>query len=518
MGKENVEKQKEVEDLKEQLAGSQSKLESDESNKNSATQKFDNFCINHAKVIKDALRSSGTNKYNNYDKSSFKINATDMLDSGSGDIHRLTDSEREKLHSQRNATLKPKVDTLIFKIPDSESITDRLLELLKTTVVSETIESLKAEPELAKWVRQGLALHQGQSAELCRFCEQPLPKGRLTALEAHFNDQYERLIQRIDQKINELKAMSRDSENPDMPDEARLYDDCQQEFQAAKVQLTNDLHSTKDFLDTAARTLENKKSKVFEATRLNIEAPLVKTGAVENLNAVIRKHNQASDNLETRRKEVRERLANDMIAESLEEFSELRKAVDTAKDVVQDEKKNIQSLNTEINKLERQIIEHRRPAEELNENLRNYLGHNELRLEIKETGYAVTRGTEPADSLSEGETTAIALLYFLKSLKDKGFNLENGIVVLDDPVSSLDANALFFAFSFIRERTEGAGQLFILTHNFSLLRQVRNWFHYLKKTCFFMLESSFKDLDKEHYSAMVRLAEQAHSGTTGDET
>lgn len=52
--------------------------------------------------------------------------------------------------------------------------------------------------------------------------------------------------------------------------------------------------------------------------------------------------------------------------------------------------------------------------------------------------------------------------------------------MLDDPVSSLDANALYLAFGFIQERTRDAGQLFILTHNFTLFRQVRNWFHHLK--------------------------------------
>ena len=51
---------------------------------------------------------------------------------------------------------------------------------------------------------------------------------------------------------------------------------------------------------------------------------------------------------------------------------------------------------------------------------------------------------------------------------------------MDDPVSSLDANALFLAFGFIRERTEAVGQLFVLTHNFSFFRQIRNWFHHLK--------------------------------------
>jgi wobble nucleotide-excising tRNase len=76
--------------------------------------------------------------------------------------------------------------------------------------------------------------------------------------------------------------------------------------------------------------------------------------------------------------------------------------------------------------------------------------------------------------------TAIALLYFLKSLQDRRFDLDNGVVMLDDPVSSLDANALYLAFGFIRERAQHAAQLFILTHNFTFFRQVRNWFHRIK--------------------------------------
>ena len=35
---------------------------------------------------------------------------------------------------------------------------------------------------------------------------------------------------------------------------------------------------------------------------------------------------------------------------------------------------------------------------------------------------------------------------------------------------------LFSAFGYLKERTKNAGQLFILTHNFTLFRQVRRWY------------------------------------------
>ena len=90
------------------------------------------------------------------------------------------------------------------------------------------------------------------------------------------------------------------------------------------------------------------------------------------------------------------------------------------------------------------------------------------------------RNGVPADSLSEGERTGLALLYFLKSLDDREFSLNEGVIVLDDPVSSLDENSIYLAFGYIRQRTQGAAQLFVLTHNFTFFRQVRNWFHHLK--------------------------------------
>ena len=49
--------------------------------------------------------------------------------------------------------------------------------------------------------------------------------------------------------------------------------------------------------------------------------------------------------------------------------------------------------------------------------------------------------------------------------------------MIDDPVSSLDANSMYSAFGFMKEKTKDANQLFVLTHNFSLFRLVRGWFY-----------------------------------------
>lgn len=480
VGTESVEKQKEVERRKRDRKDAEEKQISARSAKQEAEKNFDQFCIDRAKLIKGTLRSSEQNRYNNYDKSDFRDGAEKMVGAGDAEDQKLSDLERDKLLAQNRATLKSKLEEVSYRLPDFQAIHDRLSQLLRTTLVSAAIEALKTDPELATWTRNGLRLHRDRKSERCLFCEQTLPADRLAALEAHFNAEFEKFMENVDQFIRDLQARSKQASELQTPHKTELYDDLAAEYEAAKAKLCEVRSSTSAFLNAAVKALEEKKQRAFEQVGAALQRPDIDAEVVEKLNAVIRKHNQACDEFQTRVEEARERLAHHMIAEALEEFIRLRDAVQQTTNQVQEAEKKVEQLQAEIDRLEREIVEHRRPADELNEELCKYLGHGELRFEVKNTGYTIIRAGKPAQALSEGEKTAIALLYFLKSLHDRQFDLKNGIVVLDDPVSSLDANALYLAFGFIRARTEKAGQLIILTHNFAFFRQVRNWFHHLK--------------------------------------
>lgn len=201
--------------------------------------------------------------------------------------------------------------------------------------------------------------------------------------------------------------------------------------------------------------------------------------ALTALNAIIDKHNETSAQFKASVDEASKKLEDSYVAEAHAEFVQLSEAVTTANTALENIKAKPAGIQTQIDELERAILQHRRPADELTAELRAYLGRDELRFEVKGTGYALTRSGQPVSHLSEGERTAITFLYFLKSLQDKTFDLKNGIVVIDDPVSSLDANALFSAFGYMKERTKQAGQLFIFTHSFQFFRNVKNWLVYV---------------------------------------
>lgn len=480
LGKESVEKQKQVEQVKADLAREQTKLGTERQSKSNAESALDKFCIDAAKVVKDTLRSAGTNPYNNYDKGDFRRRAREMITADDRQTYELSIDGREKLLTQIRSGPKPKLEPPTYRLPDLKSIEQTVTDLLSTTVVSAAIQSLKDDPKLSSWVHGGLGLHQERDAKMCLFCDQPMPKDRLAALEAHFSTEYEDLLRQVDDQSSTIQAAINAATDLLLPNTAQFYDELLSEYDSAAAAVRGERDSAKRVLGAFVKALDGKKSRPFERVVLDVAVPALNDGVVDHLSEVILKHNQACDDFQTRLDTGRMHLEADSVAGNLDEFVKLGDAVRAADAAVLTAAAEVKRLEDEIARLEREIVEHRQPAEELNEDLRNYLGHRELHLKIKETGYSIMRHDTLAVAPSEGEMTAIALLYFLKSLQDRSFDLSKGVVVLDDPVSSLDANALYFAFGYIRERTQNARQLIILTHNFTFFRQVRNWFRQFK--------------------------------------
>lgn len=271
-----------------------------------------------------------------------------------------------------------------------------------------------------------------------------------------------------------LEAMS----GVQFPRNAEFYDDLAPAYAAMESSLRGELGSVAAALTKLLASLQLKRSRPFHLVTLDLEVPSVLS--VVAIESVISQHNGACGQFDQRVASARDTLEADAVAGSIAEYCALRDASRFADEMVSKRAVEVARLEQEVATLERDIVEHRQPAEELNQHLCNYLGHADLQLDISDTGYSIRRLEGLATNVSEGESTAIALLYFLKTLHDKRFTIGNGVVVLDDPVSSLDQNALFGAFGHIRAVTCNAGQLFILTHNFIFFRLIRDWFRNLR--------------------------------------
>ena len=480
LGEENVEKQKAVEGLNQQRLNIAKKLETAKGRYNRSEAALSKYCADQAKAIKDKLRISG-GTYNNYNKTNYVNQITNLIQAGGSSAHLLTEDTHSQLLKQHLATPKERVLPIDYSIPLLDVIHSSVAQKLGHTIVAVVIQELQKHKSLAGWVRDGLGLHREQATDACLFCTQTLPKSRVAELEAHFNAEYEELNQDIDRMIHHLSSL-RDAANSIRPyDGAVFYDDLAPNYVAARSRLVRAIRAISDYLSLLIGLLERKRGSPFERIKSPESVPKMDSECISAVNDVIVQHNSRCSEFDERTNDARQRIALSMIADSIDEYVGLVDAVDNSRRGVELNERKGREILENVHRLEREIVEHRRPAEELNDDLKRYLGHGELRMDVRDTGYVLMRGDAVANSLSDGERTALALLYFLKTLDDRRFELANGVVVLDDPVSSLDSNALFLAFGYIRDRTHGAGQLFILTHNFSFFRQVRNWFHHLPR-------------------------------------
>ena len=480
VGSESVEKQKQIESLKGKLAQVQRDLDLKQSSKQKFDSELNKFCSDQAKAIKDLLRSSSHSQYNNYNKSDFKKSADNMVEWGNKDAMLLNESDHDKLRAQLTSNLKQKLQINEFRFPEPGQLAEAVSKLLAREVVADTMKSLKDDMMVAQWVQNGLDLHHDRQTERCLFCEQSIPKKRLIALRAHFNSEYVEFLKDLESQIGSLQKLKIEANSTKWHNHAELYENLADEYEAYSKSLSKVISLLQDYIDSLIRILVEKKGRIFECVNFDIPLPDVDVTVVDKMNELILKHNGICDDFQNRMNEARKRLEANSVAQQLDEYLRLKNEIQLSEDSIKGKKEEAKELSQKISSLEREIVLHRQPAEELNKDLSKYLGHDELQLMIKETGYSITRNGYQAEGLSEGEMTALALLYFLKSLQDRSFDLKKGIVVLDDPVSSLDANALYLAFGFIRDRTRDAAQLFIFTHNFALFREVKTWFHHFK--------------------------------------
>jgi wobble nucleotide-excising tRNase len=151
-------------------------------------------------------------------------------------------------------------------------------------------------------------------------------------------------------------------------------------------------------------------------------------------------------------------------------------------------KKKIDIIEKKIKDFKLQQKDESKGAERINEYLNKYFGSDEIQLMPESQdglmSYLVTRNGGHAKNLSDGECSLIAFCYFIASIEDlfteiKIENNERGskpIIYIDDPISSLDNNHVFFIFSIIDEKIASSKklhQLFVSTHNLDFLKLIR---------------------------------------------
>ncbi|MFP4895883.1 AAA family ATPase, partial [Paraburkholderia sp. EG304] len=204
-GEESAEKQRQLNELKpkqESLAEAVKKASADEAR---AQKELNEYAATTARAIKNLLVAPGGN-FNNYNAADFRAEIARI----SQDTKQLLSAEeRQLLLDRKDAQPREFIRVSNVQFPDLTALRNEAREALKKSVVSNVIDELAANSDLSAWVRHGLTLHsQPNDSKTCKFCEQPLPASRLRRLEAHFNDEFRRFTQEL-QQLNASNTVRR---------------------------------------------------------------------------------------------------------------------------------------------------------------------------------------------------------------------------------------------------------------------------------------------------------------------
>lgn len=221
--------------------------------------------------------------------------------------------------------------------------------------------------------------------------------------------------------------------------------------------------------------LANKKSNMIDTSCVTLFEDAIKQlnfdySSFTKLVELINTHNSKTREFQKSIEVAQKSIEIHMLSEAVSEIQDAENAIALKKKEVDAQNSKVSSISTNIDVLEKQIKNSQIPAEAINRDIAFIMGRDELVFENKPLGYRISRKGEIAENLSKGEENAIALVYFFNALTDVDTDIQNTIVVLDDPISSFDSNFYYNAIAYIREKTNTAGQVFVFTHKFSLLK------------------------------------------------
>lgn len=234
--------------------------------------------------------------------------------------------------------------------------------------------------------------------------------------------------------------------------------------------------------------IEEKRREPSKSVELDSLSGILDTieDILEAANAETQKHNKMVENIRTETTELSRQvwrhLLDHEIKESLTAYNkkkaELEKAIDNLWRKIEDKTAEKNEKIQQVTTLEKETTSIQPTINAINSLLIS-LGFEGFVLAKSERDrfYKIQRsdGSDAKKTLSEGERSFIALLYFYRLVKgseSESRTVPDRVVVFDDPVSSLDSDVLFFVSSLIRdlfqevrEKTGQIKQVFVLTHN-----------------------------------------------------
>ena len=401
---------------------------------------------------------------------------------------------KESLREIQSISIPLDLDSLKALLNKSLStISEEALQRTK-----EHIDKLKSvlQKEAEAWLHKGLSVVEDVKDNKCPFCQQDLTNAKtvIQYYQQYFNQEYRELKENVDsfytqideinikQLLNDVKSIILGNKGlvefwkrfVNIEDfEFRNFDDYYQQineyFEEVKSKILN---KSQDILKPMPSECIDKFLQSIDTFNKEVSNYNLR---IRHINSQIEDLKKRQPNLENLKKELQklEIIKQRFSPESnklCERYKNLKNEIEEKKKLIEQKRK---SLNVNISqKLERygektsQILEKfGAPFKIVKPNPR-YRGKGQepyFEYFIEVEGCEVNPLQKVGCTLSGGDKNALALAFFLaKIIVDQ--DIENKMIIFDDPISSFDYNRKRRTIEFIKDLSQKAKQTIILTH------------------------------------------------------
>lgn len=337
------------------------------------------------------------------------------------------------------------------------------------------------------WFKQGTQ-YLNDSEGKCPFCQKPLDEDFAAKISAYFDETYISDVQEIE-KLNNFYTQISDK----ILTEVRTLQEKFAQFLNG-ANLSEAIQQFETTVDANKRKLKEKMDAPSVAIQLDTLKGVTDciTECFNEANIAIAEYNNRIEHIKDEKVKLSSRVWRyilDLLSDEIETYKhdkeDLNNKISATTLELNGISDTIRTKQVELHDFEQRLTSVVPTANGINDLLRNY-GFTCFSLEVdaSEKSYRFVRenGEAAYNTLSEGERNFVTFLYFMYSLKgnihESGHN-ENKVVIIDDPVSSLDNDILFIVSSLLRDLFaniyNGVGtikQLFILSHNLYFFKEV----------------------------------------------
>lgn len=415
----------------------------------------------------------------------------------------LQEAENNDAQLETLENLKEKSEIIFGEQPQridpiSQISFDRISQI-ETNEIWKKIIVGKADVDIAKliqrlnindWVNQGREYIEEKT---CPFCQQKtIDDDFKKQIESFFDETYLSNIKQLKELKEEYDALTQNIIN-----QLNAIEETQKNFSNTKLDIDKFSAYLKTLISQNTTNNELLNNKVKEPSR-SIDLLYVKEQAglvaelIDQANAEIKKHNDIVSNFATEKSNLIKAIWKYLIEDykiDITTFngkkSGLEKGIENLEKQRKEKLDEYDKLDIEIKNLNKNVTSIQPTIDEINRILKSYGFLNFEIVPAQEEGfYQIQRedGTIAETTLSEGEITFITFLYYLQLTKggisEDEVNDER-VLVIDDPISSLDSNVLFVVSTLIKDIIKNikadignVKQLILLTHNVYFHKEV----------------------------------------------